>query len=99
VREYIENLSTAEKAMVDALLSELSEKGYLPLPFSRKLKGLEKLWELRPGRHRVIYFYYQGNKAILLHAFKKQSQKTPEREIEVAWARMKSFEKGGNYYV
>lgn len=86
VRDYIDSL---------ALLAELVQKGYLPPPFAKKLKGVERLWELRPGRHRVIYFYYQGNKAILLHAFKKQSQKTPEKEIHVALQRMKTVERGG----
>jgi len=74
---------------------ELAQKGYLPPPFSKKMRGAERLWELRPGRHRVIYFYFEGDKAILLHAFKKQSQKTPEREIGVALQRMKMTVKGG----
>jgi len=95
VRDYIDSLRPSEKATVEALLMELLQKGYLPPPFSKKLKGVEKLWELRPGRHRVIYFYYQGNKAVLVHAFKKQSQKTPEKEIDVALQRMKMTEKGG----
>ena len=88
-------LAPSEQETIEALLIELGRKGYLPFPFARKLKGVEKLWELRPGRHRVIYFYYQGNKAVLLHAFKKQSQKTPEKEIEVARQRMSMITRGG----
>lgn len=95
VRDYIQNLPNQEQAFIDSLLSELAQKGFLPPPFSRKFKGVEKLWELRPGRHRVLYFYYQGNMAVLLHAFKKQSQKTPVKEIEVALSRMRVCEKGG----
>ena len=94
-RDYIDSLSPSEQETIEALLIELGRKGYLPFPFARKLKGVEKLWELRPGRHRVIYFYYQGNKAVLLHAFKKQSQKTPEKEIEVARQRMSMITRGG----
>lgn len=97
VRDYILSLPEEEKALVDAFLSKLAQEGYLPPPFVRKLKGVDKLWELRPGRHRVIYFYYDGNKAVLLHAFKKQSQKTPEKEIQVALQRMKMV-KGGVLY-
>lgn len=95
VRNYFDSLSPSEQETIEALLTELAQKGYLPFPFARKLKGVEKLWELRPGRHRVIYFYYQGDKAVLLHAFKKQSQKTPDKEIHVALQRMKMTEIGG----
>jgi len=95
VKDYIDALPLAEQETVEALLAELAEEGYLPFPFARKLKGVEKLWELRPGRHRVIYFYYQGDGAVLLHAFKKQSQKTPEKEIHVALQRMKTTVTGG----
>ncbi len=44
----------------------------------------EDIWELRPGNNRVFYFYKKENTFILLHHFKKKSQKTPKREIERA---------------
>lgn len=47
----------------------------------------EDIWELRPGNNRVFYFYYDENKAfVLLHHFRKKTQKTPKREIERAKA-------------
>lgn len=47
----------------------------------------EDIWELRPGNNRVLYFYYDKNgKFVLLHHFRKKSQKTPKREIEQAKA-------------
>ena len=42
------------------------------------------IWELRPGNNRVFYFLYQNNTYVLLHQFRKKSQKTPKREIEKA---------------
>lgn len=42
------------------------------------------IWELRPGNNRVSYFFYQNNTYVLLHQFRKKSQKTPKREIEKA---------------
>lgn len=42
------------------------------------------IWELRPGNNRVLYFFYQNNTYVLLHQFRKKSQKTPKREIEKA---------------
>ena len=42
------------------------------------------IWELRPGNNRVFYFFYENNTFVLLHQFRKKSQKTPKREIEKA---------------
>lgn len=44
----------------------------------------EDIWELRPGRNRVFFFYYNGNGFVLLHHFMKKTQKTPSREINKA---------------
>ena len=42
------------------------------------------IWELRPGNNRVFYFFFQDDIFVLLHQFRKRSQKTPKREIEKA---------------
>ena len=44
----------------------------------------EDIWELRPGNNRVFYFYYCNDTFVLLHHFRKKTQKTPQREIEKA---------------
>jgi len=41
---------------------------------------------LRPGNNRVFYFYYENDTFVLLHQFRKKSQKTPRREIARAKA-------------
>ena len=46
----------------------------------------EDIWELRPGNNRVLYFYHKDNTYVLLHQFRKKTQKTPRREIEKAKA-------------
>ncbi len=46
----------------------------------------EDIWELRPGNNRVLYFYFRDNTFVLLHHFRKKTQKTPRREIEKAKA-------------
>ena len=46
----------------------------------------DDIWELRPGNNRVFYFYYKNDTCVLLHHFRKKSQKTPRREIEKAKA-------------
>ena len=42
------------------------------------------IWELRPGFNRVFFFYYANNTYVLLHHFRKKTQKTPGREIDKA---------------
>ena len=44
----------------------------------------ENIWELRPGNNRIFYFLHDKNKFILLHTFRKKTQKTPRREITKA---------------
>ena len=46
----------------------------------------DDIWELRPGNNRVLYFYFQNDTFVLLHQFRKKTQKTPKREIERAKA-------------
>lgn len=46
----------------------------------------DNIWELRPDKHRVLFFYYKNNTYVLLHSFRKKTQKTPRRELEKAKA-------------
>ena len=49
------------------------------------------IWELRPGNNREFYFFYQNDTYVLLHQFRKKSQKTPKREIEKAKAERNDY--------
>lgn len=51
----------------------------------------EDIWELRPGHNRIFYFCCVGNNYILLHHFRKKSQKTSQLEIEKAKAERKDY--------
>lgn len=42
------------------------------------------IWELRPGVNRVFYFFIENDTFVLLHHFRKKTQKTPRREIQKA---------------
>jgi phage-related protein len=56
----------------------------------RQIEG--KLWEIKiklsSGGHRIFYLSLGKKKMTLLHAYKKQSQKAPSKEIEIAKTRM-----------
>ncbi len=45
---------------------------------------VEDIWELRPGRNRILYCYMHDKRIVLLHHFRKKSKKTPRKEIEKA---------------
>ena len=49
------------------------------------------IWKLRPGNNRIFYFFYQNDTYVLLHQFRKKSQKTPKREIEKAKAERNDY--------
>jgi len=51
-------------------------------PYAKRLDG--DIWELRPIDNRILYATWEGNKFILLHHFRKETQKTPPREIKQA---------------
>ena len=63
---------------------ELLQNNGTRLPESITKHITEDIWELRPGDNRVFYFYYQNHTFVLLHYFRKKSQKTPQREIDAA---------------
>lgn len=45
---------------------------------------IDNIWELRPGNNRILYFYFENNDYILLHMFRKKTNKTPKSEITKA---------------
>ena len=55
---------------------------YLPENITKHLD--DGIWELRPGNNRVLYFFFKDDTFVLLHHFRKKTQKTPQREIEKA---------------
>ena len=79
------------------LLELLIEHGTsLRLPHSRAFG--DGLFELRPkgrsGIGRAFYCYMQGKRVIVLHAFIKKSQQTPDNELKLARKRLKEVQHG-----
>ena len=68
----------------------------LRLPHSRTFG--EDLFELRPrgrsGIGRAFYCFLTGWRAVVLHAFVKKSQQTPDWELKLARKRMKEISHG-----
>lgn len=76
------------------LVELLTEHGpNLRLPHSRALG--EGLFELRPRGHsgigRAFYCYLVGKRVVVVHAFIKKTQQTPDRELKLARKRAKEI--------
>jgi len=87
VLDFINKLAAKDRAKINNNLRLLEEFGpNLGMPHARHIEG--KLWELRPGDNRLFYFLYLDGKFVILHGFRKQTMKTPEKEIAIAVRRM-----------
>ena len=79
------------------LVELLAEHGpNLRLPHSRTMG--EGLFELRPrgksGIGRALYCFLVGRRIVIVHAFIKKSQQTPDKDLKLARKRMKELKHG-----
>ena len=89
--EYLDELQKKSKADKNArvnrekiltYMSALAEYGTrIGQPIVKHIDG--DLWELRPLRNRVFFFYWKNNKFVMIHHYIKKSQKPPGRN----WSR------------
>jgi len=90
VLDFINRLPVEEQAKIRNALRLLREFGTaLDMPHTRHIEG--KLWELRTGGARLFYFTYIRRQFVILHGYRKQSMKAPEREIAIAIRRMEAY--------
>ena len=84
----------ADYARLAELLIEFGPS--LRLPHSRAFG--DGLLELRPrgrsGIGRAFYCFLLGKRVVVLHAFVKKSQETPDRELRLARKRLKELQDG-----
>jgi len=60
------------------------------VPYVKNIEG--ELWELRPLKDRIFFFYYNENGTfILLHHFIKKTRKTPPKETDQAKRNLKDY--------
>ena len=99
IYDFIETLRIKSATSKDAriqyrqvsLYFELLSKNGTNLPDDITKHIQDEIWELRPGRNRVLYFFFKDNKYILLSQFVKKTQKTPTKEIKKAKALMNDY--------
>ncbi len=97
VDEFIEALADPDRqAAIDFQIDRLnmltSANPHLPFPHSSQVEG--ELRDLRCHYGRELYrilYRRSANLIILLHMFRKDTAKIPEREIEIARTRWDDF--------
>lgn len=96
IKEFIDSLSPEGKARYIFITRLIREHGInVREPYVKQITGHRKLFEIRlkdrSGIIRILYFAHTGRKLLLLHGFKKKTDKTPKREIDIAEQRMKDY--------
>ncbi|MCR5521040.1 MAG: type II toxin-antitoxin system RelE/ParE family toxin [Lachnospiraceae bacterium] len=96
VLDFLEELRKKKKTDKNARIQYSQISCYIQLLSDNGTRGLPKtiaeylggdIWELRPGNNRVFFFFYtEEGKYVLLHQFRKKTQKTPSSELRKAKA-------------
>lgn len=87
--QFLNGLPIKERAVAGRAIRLLTEAGVsLGMPHVRPI---EDLWELRAGPNRLFYVAHTGRRFIILHGYRKQSQKAPKREVQRARQRLRDF--------
>lgn|SRR5690606_14044315 len=77
---------------ISELLEDLGPQS-VGMPHVRHLE--EKLWEMRmtgrDGIARAVYVARAGKLLMVLHVFTKKTQKTPRKNIEIAYERLRGL--------
>ena len=95
VLEEIDALPLDLRAKLDHIVRMIEELGLHQVrePYIKPLR--DKLWEMRikgrDGIARAIYVTVKERRIVILHAFRKKTQKTPKAAIRTALSRMKEL--------
>jgi phage-related protein len=90
VGKYLDDLLAREAGALAGALQAIEHFGSSDSGIvTRQIQG--RLWELKVNAHRVFFVAVSGGTMVLLHAYRKGSQRAPRREVETALARMKDI--------
>ncbi|EEN70396.1 toxin-antitoxin system, toxin component, RelE family [Enterococcus faecalis ATCC 29200] len=93
VYDWLEKLKKTDKKQykkVAGYLDILSQLGRETRePYVKHLQG--KIYELRPQRNRILFFFFTDDKIVLLNQFVKKTNKTPDNELKKAEKCRKDF--------
>ena len=93
VRDWLRSLEKEERKIIGEDIKLVQFRWPLGMPLVRKMEA--NLWEVRSkftsGNISRVFFTVKGSQMILLHGFIKKSQKTPQKEIDLARTRMRQW--------
>lgn len=95
IEEFLESLSDKQAEKVLWILRLIRQLDRIPVEYFKKLESTNDVWEVRASsgnnEFRLLGFWHRNNFIVLTNGFRKKSQKTPKREIELAENRKKDF--------
>jgi phage-related protein len=90
VQQFISKIrGRVDQAKIAKVFEAIEHIQVVPSLFLKKLP--HDIWEVRVRSYRFLGFYDRPDRLVLVHAFMKQSQKTPRRDIEVAVDRCRTY--------
>jgi phage-related protein len=97
VREWLMDFSPEDRKSIGEDIATLEFCWPVGMPKCSPMKGIKGLYEVRSnissGRIARVFFVLTGSEMVLLHGFVKKTQKTPEKELKPATARMKEVQR------
>jgi len=93
VREWLKSLDDADRKIIGRSIKDVEFRWPVGMPVCRPLG--DGLWEVRSditqGRISRVLFCIHGGRMVLLHAFIKKTQKTPQTDLDIALKRKKEI--------
>ncbi|GHS95091.1 toxin RelE [Bacteroidia bacterium] len=84
------------KAKIIWTFDLIEEIEHIPEIYLKHIDNTDGLYEIRVQQgsdiFRIFCFFYEGNLIVLANGFQKKTQKTPQKEIEIALKIKKEYE-------
>lgn len=95
VRDWLLSLSPEDRKIIGDDIRTAEFGWPVGMPLCRPITGRKGLWEIRSsltdGRIARVFFCAHEGSMVLLHGFIKKTQKTPDKELEIAVKRMRGL--------
>jgi phage-related protein len=92
IEEFLNELDLKSRASILAVFQDICDNGLGSIGCQfRQIEG--KLWEMKirtfSGGYRFFYVMRSSSELVVLHAYKKGTQRAPKRELDLAKKRLK----------
>ena len=86
--EFYTGLDKDLQEKIDWVFELVKTVDFIPKKYFKHIENSDGIYEIRieyqSNIYRIFCFFDEGNLVILINAFQKKSQKTPQAEIELA---------------